>query len=946
MPKRESNRSTNGDSSHAKRRHQEEEEEEEVDEEEMEVEPARTKVQEAEVGIVERIVLKNFMCHGLLDVKLGPHVNFIIGRNGSGKSAVVTGMVVGLGGLASTTNRGSKVRSFVKTGKHTAEVEIYLRNRGQDAYKHEVYGDLIRIQRKISADGGTKYFIKSMGGKLVSDKLEEVKKIKDFFNIQVENPVAVLNQDTSRNFLHTKNPCDKYKFFLKATQLEQMKDQYDEATAIKEKTVYGIQQYEKTLPALRTEVKRWEEKFKNLGTISDLKDKVKLLHYEMAWAFVVKKEKSLKPEQKSLKSEEARLPKFIQKAAESKTQLESTHARLKEVQARLVAVTQETERLQPALKGRRDVFSAAKGALRTAQNASKNIERDLRNITSERQQIRDRITELQQTAQHDYEAERLERQEKVKAVEEQLRAAESRQRTTQHDREQFQSAVSKYKNDNYTLTRDKQAKQAERENSERNLRNLQAARENRFKRFGSWVPNAMTKINNWVRMGKFHRKPRGPLEGSCSSAVCVSSGGWFQLKDQSWAVAIEGCLRALIHSFICHDHHDEKLLEQIFKEELGNRRRPAIITCHFKEAVHDVSRFRVRGSSYPCVLDMISCDDPVVLNALIDQRSIENVILIADAGEARNVMLHRPPTNCKEAFTREGDHLYCLPTFRYYSSENNTARFLTTNVEGEIQGANDFLQRLDQELKELQQQHQTLQRQTGSNQKEEKRCETQLMKITETVNNLKYELNELRSTEDPVPVDITTLEEDVQNYTQQIAGLEERQGQATQELKEKQEKCQQAEREFHEIEDEAKARANSDIPLRDELNSARMAVDDAQQHKKHYQDQLKEQEATIAKLKKLVDSIKKEVEGDTGKALQICAERIVTQRTPEDIEREVNQINIRIRQEEETGCVVMTVAVCCDDGGCVVMTVAVCCDDGGCVVMTVAVCCDDGDCVL
>ena len=48
-------------------------------------------------------------------------------------------------------------------------------------------------------------------GKLVSDKYEELRKIKDFFNIQVENPVAILNQDTSRNFLHSKNPSDKYK---------------------------------------------------------------------------------------------------------------------------------------------------------------------------------------------------------------------------------------------------------------------------------------------------------------------------------------------------------------------------------------------------------------------------------------------------------------------------------------------------------------------------------------------------------------------------------------------------------------------------------------------------------------------------------------------------------------------------------------------------------------
>lgn len=47
----------------------------------------------------------------------------------------------------------------------TAEVEIRLRNKGPDAYKHELYGDSIVIQRKISADGGTRYALKSERGR-------------------------------------------------------------------------------------------------------------------------------------------------------------------------------------------------------------------------------------------------------------------------------------------------------------------------------------------------------------------------------------------------------------------------------------------------------------------------------------------------------------------------------------------------------------------------------------------------------------------------------------------------------------------------------------------------------------------------------------------------------------------------------------------------------------
>ena len=38
---------------------------------------------EAEVGVVERIELTNFMCHTFLEVNFGANVNFVIGRNGS-----------------------------------------------------------------------------------------------------------------------------------------------------------------------------------------------------------------------------------------------------------------------------------------------------------------------------------------------------------------------------------------------------------------------------------------------------------------------------------------------------------------------------------------------------------------------------------------------------------------------------------------------------------------------------------------------------------------------------------------------------------------------------------------------------------------------------------------------------------------------------------------------
>lgn len=56
------------------------------------------------------------MCHSHLEVTFSNNVTFITGKNGSGKSAILTGLVVGLGGKASLTNRGSSIKgnSIVK----------------------------------------------------------------------------------------------------------------------------------------------------------------------------------------------------------------------------------------------------------------------------------------------------------------------------------------------------------------------------------------------------------------------------------------------------------------------------------------------------------------------------------------------------------------------------------------------------------------------------------------------------------------------------------------------------------------------------------------------------------------------------------------------------------------------------------------------------------------
>ncbi|XP_071963420.1 structural maintenance of chromosomes protein 6-like [Antedon mediterranea] len=138
------------------------------------------------------------------DFSFGPNVNFVVGRNGSGKSAVLTALVVGLRGNANITGRGSSMNNFKKkkNQKSYAEITIKIINRGTDAFKHDLYGNSVTVIRRINQDGQSFYKLKSEKGAVVSTKKEKLTHLLDQFNIQVDNPVSNLIRTRAVTFFN------------------------------------------------------------------------------------------------------------------------------------------------------------------------------------------------------------------------------------------------------------------------------------------------------------------------------------------------------------------------------------------------------------------------------------------------------------------------------------------------------------------------------------------------------------------------------------------------------------------------------------------------------------------------------------------------------------------------------------------------------------------------
>ena len=71
---------------------------------------------------------------------------------------------------------------------------VTIKNEGEDAYMPDVYGNSIVITRHFTKSGTSGYKIKSRDGRTISTKKDELARICDHMNIQVDNPMNILTQ--------------------------------------------------------------------------------------------------------------------------------------------------------------------------------------------------------------------------------------------------------------------------------------------------------------------------------------------------------------------------------------------------------------------------------------------------------------------------------------------------------------------------------------------------------------------------------------------------------------------------------------------------------------------------------------------------------------------------------------------------------------------------------
>ena len=210
----------------------------------------------------------------------------LVGECGSGKSAVLVGIQLGLGG-----GRGA-ASTVVMHGRESALVRITLYNEGDDAFEQKRYSDLIVVERIITASTGSSSY-KIMNGrtkKTISTKKADLNLVTNYFDIQVDNPMVMCQENYANPGISLTDSKAMYANFMKATQMDKMSLELETLHEELETMKARIADQKSSASVLEQDYEKAEKKYKDLQKLRKFEGKRDHLVKEAVWASVRERE--------------------------------------------------------------------------------------------------------------------------------------------------------------------------------------------------------------------------------------------------------------------------------------------------------------------------------------------------------------------------------------------------------------------------------------------------------------------------------------------------------------------------------------------------------------------------------------------------------------------------------------------------------------------------------
>lgn len=644
----------------------------------------------ADNAIIEQVTCVNFMCHERLHVELGPLINFVVGMNGSGKSAVLTAITLCLGGKASATNRGASLKSLIKQGTDQAILTVKLKNEGPDAFQSDLYGDSIIVERHFSKTGSSGYRLKTAMGRTVSTKKGDVDDIIEYFQLQVDNPMNVLTQDAAKSFIQNSTPAQKYKFFVEGVQLQQLDNDYrlvsDTCDAIESK----LDEAKGDIRILKKKYDAATEKASIVERHKDMREAASRCREQLVWAQIEVQEANLAHKEEKIVAARESIGRAESMAEDKDKALQRADEVMENAQASVHKLEEELTQVRTEEEAAKNAHDEATKNVQAAHTEQRQIKQS---ITAAKKKVEGYITDIHTEKQRLEDANGGAHSRKVaeiKAAQQAAKDAKDALEQSETEGPRLSEAHTKAQDELIKAEAPLAAKRKEIDDCRKRLHALTTDRGDVMQGFGPNMPRLLQMIRN---EGGFREKPIGPI------------GLHVKLLKPIWSNTIESVIGRNLSGFIVTNKADQMKLSSMLRQ-VGMEWCPVLIGNHHS---FDTSGYEP-DSQYETILRVLDIDNDLVRRQLIINHGIEQSLLVKRRTDASNIMYHSgsKPNNVRVCYCLHDSRRDFGHRLAYSGSSNNEdmspVRYqpqqkprMRTDIEIQISLQKETLNQLEQE---------------------------------------------------------------------------------------------------------------------------------------------------------------------------------------------------------------------------------------------------------
>ncbi|XP_013378683.1 structural maintenance of chromosomes protein 5 [Lingula anatina] len=583
-------------------------------------------------GSIVRVKLENFVTYDVVEFRPGPHLNVIIGPNGTGKSTLVCAICLGVAGKPSVLNRAPNSAGYIKYGCQRAIIELELHNPDGENYV---------IRREISKNKSDW----SVNGRQATQKA--VEELASRLKIQVGNLCQFLPQEKVGEFARMTKQ-ELLENTEKAAGPENMYENHQklkmarqESKQLEARANSVIEHYEDAVQKnsrLEGDVQQYQQRER-------YRQKIELLQKKRPWVeYEEKRSQFTKEKERKHVIEE---------------HLKKARAAYAPMQAKLNDAEKKVEEINVLMK---EKYNVIKEHAKQAANKSKNIE----NETDKMQEIQDDLNAKRSQEQS--------RQKRVKNLHAQLDAIQAEYDNV-GDEEDVQPAIERVSKDMQDTSRS--MTQASHRGSAVKMELDQLRGDIRGKQD---VLNQLQDVSNrrLLVLQQRHRHTyeavmwlrsnRHEFNGVIHEPMIVT----LNMKDPRYAKYVEGHVSFNdMRAFICEDQDDANKFLARVRDEQGLRvnavTAPRVSLNQFK-ASHPLQYYSKYGfHSY--LKDLFECPDPVM--AFLCAMYKVHQIPVGDASTRDRVeVLLREHPDLNTFYTE--DHQYNVKRSKYGNRERSS----------------------------------------------------------------------------------------------------------------------------------------------------------------------------------------------------------------------------------------------------------------------------------